>query len=204
MIVKKIDMHVHSSDMLDIKTMSDTHLSLPSEVREMYDSLGVEKGVLLPSPLMPTKEIIRMFNENRSTFGWWFCPIEPARIENSESIDYSVMIREYKALGAKGISELATNYYLDDPKMLKTNYTFNKYNEEVKKVDATEALNVKADSQKDATLAKSEIVEGYGEIPVVGNIFCKTMVKTLTKDRINSSDENNPFKITKEEMESCG
>ena len=91
--------------------------------------------------------------------------------------------------------------YKQDPGLINTDETFNTYNEQTNEVNKTPALTVKANSKEDATIKQSETIDTYGEVPVAGNIFAKTMVKTLTRDRINSSDPNNPYKVTQDQME---
>ena len=47
-LVKKIDIHAHTARVLGPKRRGGTNFALPETLLEMYDLLGVEKGVLLP------------------------------------------------------------------------------------------------------------------------------------------------------------
>lgn len=49
-IVKKIDLHIHLIPERDVLRFDGTTYATPVEVREFYDSIGVEKGVLLSMP----------------------------------------------------------------------------------------------------------------------------------------------------------
>lgn len=127
MVVKKIDMHMHCSDIDEFGFWTKpVHHATPNEVRSMYDILGVEKGVVLPGGAtsecglnaMSTREVREMVKNNADTIGWWFAPVDPRNIQNSSSSDFTPLLLHYKSQGAKGISELAANMYLDDPKML--------------------------------------------------------------------------------------
>ncbi len=48
MLVKKIDIHVHSSWEEDMPRFGGSNYATPEELREMYDRMGIEFGVLLP------------------------------------------------------------------------------------------------------------------------------------------------------------
>ena len=48
--LKKIDIHVHSNKTPGIpRNAAGDTFATPEELRAMYDQIGVEKGVLLPS-----------------------------------------------------------------------------------------------------------------------------------------------------------
>lgn len=124
MIVKKIDMHMHCSDIVEFPGIKG--LATPEEVGAMYEKLGVEKGVVLPSGAIPecavnhmsTRETRAMVQKYSSVIGWWFMPLDPRNITNSPKTDFSFLMQHYMAQGARGISELSANLPLDDPKMM--------------------------------------------------------------------------------------
>lgn len=127
MIVKKIDMHMHCSDINEFNLPMDRpHLSTPEDVRRMYDVLGVEKGLVLPggatseclTNIMSPREVRAMVSKYSDTIGWYFASIDPRNLMNSDQTDFTLLMMHYKAMGARGISELTANMYLDDPKML--------------------------------------------------------------------------------------
>jgi predicted TIM-barrel fold metal-dependent hydrolase len=125
MIVKKIDMHMHCSD-IDEFPKGPIHHADPREVRAMYDRLGVEKGVLMSGGAIPecainsmsTRETRAMVDKNQDTIGWWFVSVDPRNIANSPDADFTPLLKHYRSQGASGISELSANMPLDDPKML--------------------------------------------------------------------------------------
>jgi len=127
MIVKKIDMHMHCSDIDEYNvTNKSIHFATPLDVRKMYDILGVEKGLVLPGGASPecgtnamsTREVREMVKKNPQTIGWWYVSVDPRNIKNSPESDFTPLLMHYKSQGARGISELTANMNLDDPKML--------------------------------------------------------------------------------------
>ena len=136
MKVKKIDMHVHAIPKRGIPKMSGAFYPTPSELRRMYDKLGIEKGVLLPpgtSPEFTTERVSasearQMTLDFPDTLGWWFCGIDPRFGSNSKNTDFSHYLNYYKSLGARGVSEQVANIYLDDDRMLNLLYHCEKCN----------------------------------------------------------------------------
>lgn len=98
--------------------------ALPHELIEVYDKIGVEKGVLLPEIYMEcsydtannreTLEIVNMYPDRFA----WFCGIDPRQGTNSVHTDFSYFLNYYKALGARGVGEISANLYFDDPLMM--------------------------------------------------------------------------------------
>lgn len=128
---------MHCSDINEFGLPLDKpHFSLPEDVRFMYDKLGVEKGVLLPSGAIPecslnhmsTRETLAMINKNKDIIGWWFMPIDPRNVSNSSNSDFSFLMEHYIAKGARGISEMCANMPLDNPKMMNLFKYAQKYN----------------------------------------------------------------------------
>lgn len=126
MKVKKIDMHVHCIEERSIPKQSGHFYPTVHELRNIYDKIGVERGVLLPpgtSPEFTTERlspreaeaISRNYND---TIGWWFCGLDPRFGNNNEKTDFSHYLNYYKSRGARGVSEQIANIYLDDPRML--------------------------------------------------------------------------------------
>lgn len=118
--IKKIDIHAH---------VANHYRSTPSlikiddnELIEMYDKLGIERGVLLPivspegmeSP-MTNEEIIKSVERHGDRFSW-FCNVDPRACSNSPTSKLGKLLEHYKALGAKGVGEITANIYFDDPK----------------------------------------------------------------------------------------
>jgi len=124
MRVKKIDIHVHTAYERGMERMGGGDYALPCELRNIYDQIGVEKGVILPSidpeahhHIVSNEEIFRIVREHPDTF-YWFCNLHPTMGGNSPDTDFSRFLNYYKKLGARGVGELCCNYYFDDPMML--------------------------------------------------------------------------------------
>ncbi len=124
--LKKIDMHVHVIDDAEgalLRTTGDTFCT-PAEILEIYESIGVERGVILTA-MSPecaderntNREIYQIVKNDPAHFSW-FCGIDPRFYTNSTQTDFSAILNHYKALGAKGVAELTCNLYFDDPLLM--------------------------------------------------------------------------------------
>ena len=82
--------------------------------------------------------------------------------------------------------------------LVNNNYAY--FNDKVQQVNRTSALTVQANSKNAATFTKSTTENGYGEIPYLGNIFCKTMVNELTPTKIADT----AYKATKDAISAAG
>ncbi len=121
--VKKIDIHVHTINSRGICRKDGNTFALPDELREMYDKIGVEKGVI--SPILKAEQSIEV-NSNREireivekypeSFDW-FCGIDPRQGDNSPDTDFTYILEYYKSVGAKGVGEILSNIYFDDPRV---------------------------------------------------------------------------------------
>lgn len=119
--IKKIDIHAHV--VWDGVIPGGSISIKANQLIEMYDKLGIEKGVLLPivSPegqkvAMPNELVMTTVEKYPDRFVW-FCNVDPRAAANSSTTDLSELINHYKNLGAKGLGELTSNMYFDDPKM---------------------------------------------------------------------------------------
>ncbi len=122
--LKKIDIHVHTMKQLGLPRPDGDNFALPEELIEIYNKIGIEKGVLLPeiypecsydtSNNRETAEIAEKYPDNFS----WFCAIDPRQGTNSAHTDFSYFLNYYKSLGAKGVGEISANLYFDDPLMM--------------------------------------------------------------------------------------
>lgn len=125
--LKKIDIHAHANcdPILPFENDYKTCFVTPEELRKIYDTLGIEKGVFLPlidqsaapqpNSLSETLQIIKDYPE---TFGWWFCNIDPSFRCNNPERNLSFYLEKLKALGAKGVGEITKNLPFDHPVML--------------------------------------------------------------------------------------
>ena len=124
--VKKIDVHTHVTLHKDIapklQVTGQSFLS-PKEQIDIHRQLNVEKAVLLPlvSPegqwAIMTNEDCFLAAKNDPAHFVWFCNVDPRAGINDPESDLSYILEHYKALGAKGLGELTSNLYADDPKM---------------------------------------------------------------------------------------
>lgn len=121
----KIDIHAHAVPFpgLTPQCPGCANFSSPQEVLEVYDRLGVEKGVLLPlvspdgivSPM--TAEATKLLVDQYPDRFLWFANVDPRAAGNHPGAPLERLIGHYKALGAKGIGEITAGLYLDDPRL---------------------------------------------------------------------------------------
>lgn len=126
-VFKKIDLHAHIvafPEWTPAHWGSHYRMLSPEELIEMYDRLDIERGVLLPI-VSPEGQTVTMSNEGcimaatkyPDRFSW-FCNIDPRAMENNtRPTNFSYVLEHYKKLGAKGLGELTSNIYVDDPRM---------------------------------------------------------------------------------------
>ena len=125
-IICKIDVHAHVSAHPTLTPrLLGTNLTYPSveELIGMYDQLDIEYGVLLPI-VNPTSMMFTSTNEDYKVIAdahpdrfVWFCNVDPRAMGNRPDADLSYLLNHYKSLGARGLGELTSNMYADDPFM---------------------------------------------------------------------------------------
>ena len=124
--LKKIDIHAHITmfaPWIPMHRGTDQRILSPEELISMYDELGIERGVLLPiispegQPLLISNESCIWAAQKYPERFSWFCNVDPRALDNYAQEDLSYLLQHYKKLGAKGIGELTSNLYIDDPKM---------------------------------------------------------------------------------------
>ena len=125
--LKKIDIHAHIvafPQWVPVNPGSKHRMLSPEELIGMYDRLDIERGVLLPI-VSPEGQPVVMSNEGciyaaekyPERFSW-FCNVDPRALNNAAgTADLSFLLDHYKKLGAKGLGELTSNIYVDDPRM---------------------------------------------------------------------------------------
>ena len=124
--VRKIDIHAHVTiypDIVPKLQITNERFLSSNELIAFYDRLNIEKGVLLPivSPEgqwfeMTSESCYLAAKQNPERF-FWFCNVDPRSCGNDEKADLSYLIEHYKSFGARGVGELTSNMYADDPKM---------------------------------------------------------------------------------------
>ena len=124
--IKKIDIHAHATafpELVPPMQWSGYRMVTGQEVLEFYDKLNIEKGVLLPivspegQPTTYTNENTKIVADMYPDRFFWFCNIDPRSDSNHPNANLGYFLEHYKKLGAKGVGEITSNIYADDPKM---------------------------------------------------------------------------------------
>ena len=126
MLAKKIDIHTHVTmwpDTAPRLRQSDQTLMNVENQFKMWDRINVQHGVLLPLVSLEARRVLItpeechwLVSQHPERFSW-FCSIDPRCERNQPDSDLSCLIEHYKNLGAKGVGEITSNLYADDPKM---------------------------------------------------------------------------------------
>jgi predicted TIM-barrel fold metal-dependent hydrolase len=119
-----IDIHVHTASNCYLPLAPGLEVVVsPEQLIEMFDTVGIDKGVMLPL-LTPENGMLVQSNEEILAIADKypdrlipFCNIDPRLHENSADTDLSFVINYYKDRGCKGIGELTSNLYFDDPRV---------------------------------------------------------------------------------------
>ena len=125
-MIKKIDIHTHLTafpNIVPTRLRDGSKFLCMEEQIEIHDNLNVEYGVILPI-IAPECQWMTMSNEEAKTIAdrrpdrfFWFCNVDPRAGSYSSDSDLEHIIGHYKELGAKGLGELTTQMYADDPMM---------------------------------------------------------------------------------------
>ena len=98
-------------------------LDTPDNVVALYDSLGIEKGVILPqaSPengyfLQSHEELLRIVRRHPDRF-IPFCNLDPRACFNNPDAPLEYVLKYYRDQGCKGVGEVVANLQLDDPRV---------------------------------------------------------------------------------------
>ena len=126
-VIKKIDIHAHAILWPQYTPKYAKHNSTmltPDELfDEYYDKLNIEKALLLPivsqeaSYATEPPEMIKYIVDTNPDRFFWFCNVDPRAISNSPTANLGYLLEHFKSLGAKGVGELTSNLYADDPRM---------------------------------------------------------------------------------------
>jgi len=123
--MKKIDLHTHLTLYPDLvpTRLNGSRFLCTEEQLEVHDKLNVELGVILPL-IAPEAQWMTMSNEEAKIISdrhpdrfTWFCNVDPRQGSYRADVDLGHIINHYKELGAKGLGELTTTLYADDPMM---------------------------------------------------------------------------------------
>lgn len=123
--IRKIDVHAHAvpfPQYIPINGNGTRMVSVP-ELLKFYDDLNIEKGILLPlvapesmyETIAP--DICKYMADQCPDRFDWCCNVDPRAINNTTTANLSLLLSQYKEMGAKGMGELTANLYADDPKV---------------------------------------------------------------------------------------
>ena len=122
--VKKIDIHAHAvafPQYVPIYHSTGTKFPSAEEMIDLYDKVGIERGVLLPivspehqSTIMTTEATIALAEQYPDRFVW-FCNIDPRM--GTAYAHPTYLLEHYKRLGARGFGELTVPMYADAPEL---------------------------------------------------------------------------------------
>jgi len=123
--MKKIDLHCHviQYPQYTPTSLRGQQLLSVEQQLEVLDKLDTEIGVLLPCVsceaqwLLNTNESYKSIVDANPERFMWFCNIDPRMAQYNSKTDLSFFINHYKSLGAKGVGEITTPLYADDPMM---------------------------------------------------------------------------------------
>ncbi len=116
-----IDAHLHTVRKKSLSRIDGSNFASPEELISMMDRTGVDRGVLLPeaspecSYQRGTVEYILDICKKYPERFVPFCNIDPRAGGNSPKFNLSHHILFYKKQGCKGVGEITTNLYFNDP-----------------------------------------------------------------------------------------
>ena len=123
--IKKIDIHAHCVPFAEYAPKYENNgctMPSPETMFDFYEKLNIEKGVLLPI-VSPEAQLCVMPPENSKYLAdlypkkfLWFCNVDPRAYSNTKDANLGYLLEHYMSLGAKGVGELTSNLYTDDPK----------------------------------------------------------------------------------------
>jgi predicted TIM-barrel fold metal-dependent hydrolase len=116
-----IDIHTHASLYRTVPRRDGGFFVTPDEIIEMLDGNGIDRAVVLPlvSPsmrttLIPPEEVLEICRRHADRL-IPFCNLDPRQEANAPDADFTRYFQIYKELGCKGVGEVTTNLYFDNP-----------------------------------------------------------------------------------------
>ena len=124
--MKKIDIHTHVTlfpDIVPVRKQDNHRFLSTDEQLKVFEDTNTEIGILLPL-IAPECMWMNISNQEAKTIAdsmphrfVWFCNVDPRAGSYSADADLEHIIGFYKSLGARGLGELTTPLYADDPMM---------------------------------------------------------------------------------------
>ncbi|MCX6993439.1 MAG: amidohydrolase family protein [Kiritimatiellaeota bacterium] len=110
-----IDIHCHVCRKLGPPRGTQQAFATPDQLLAIYDHLGVERGIILPTAqiechtqFQSNEEALEICEQYPDRFTP-FCYIDPRAISNSVDAPLGDLMRHYKAKGCRGIGEICAN-----------------------------------------------------------------------------------------------
>ena len=120
-----IDIHVHTRFIPVMPRPNGSTYASPDALQKFYQEVGIEKAVILPGLSgacshggQYIEELVQM---SQTRYPWMipYCNIDPRMVDNNPYADgMQRMVRYYKEIGCKGVGEVCSNIWFDDPLML--------------------------------------------------------------------------------------
>ncbi len=117
-----IDIHVHASRYPNYFPAGKPMFPQAEDLIKRYDSIGVEKAVILPEVNPEASYFMQSVEDVLSICGQYpdrfvpFCNVDPRAVSNSPDAPLDELILYYKEKGCKGIGEVSPNLPFLDPK----------------------------------------------------------------------------------------
>ena len=119
-----IDDHIHISVLpRDRQSELAATFLTPEQLLELYDEVGIERGVMLPMVSPEGGDVVQSCYEIIEAAGRYpdrlipFCNIDPRLGDNNPERALAPIIDHYKELGCRGIGEITANLWFDDPRV---------------------------------------------------------------------------------------
>jgi predicted TIM-barrel fold metal-dependent hydrolase len=116
-----IDLHTHAALYRAVPHRGDWHFLLPDELLAEMDKNGIDMAVVLPlvSPsqrtmLITTEQVLDICSRAPDRL-IPFCNLDARQDLNTPESDFGPYLEVYRGLGCKGIGEVTTNLFFDDP-----------------------------------------------------------------------------------------
>lgn len=124
--IKKIDIHCHVlafPDYMPVWPRDKLRFLSKEQQWEFFDKLNVEMGGLLPV-VAPECQWMTFSNQEEKWLVdqhpdkfFWYCNVDPRQAQYGPDSALEYLIEYYKNMGAKGVGEVTTQLYADDPMM---------------------------------------------------------------------------------------
>ena len=121
--MKVIDMHTHVIPRRGFLRPNGETAATATELVAIMDRCGIDKMVALP---LSSPETLHFVQSNEEVFEACdqyperfikFCNVDPRHDNNSPEHDFVGILEYYRGVGAKGLGELTSNLWWDDPRV---------------------------------------------------------------------------------------